>query len=281
MRGSSAALLLGVMIVAVPALGQDALGPFDGQPGCCGDATPTGSSYMLCDHWGGSWCDAEKSPSNGDDDLMCWAATAANVLEWNGLGKVAGMVTSDQMFTYFQDHWTDQGGLMEYGWEWWFDGTNNSQGWSGWSQVDVPGGGFYPARDFYGDYYHETNADSAALSAVDNYLHAGYGVGLGVYKPGGGHAITCWGYNYDPADEDDYFGIWVTDSDDSKHDSTPPDRLRYYEVELTGGKWHIQDFYGTDDWYIGTVQALDVPEPVTLVLLAAAALPLLRRRRRL
>ncbi|MHC4863454.1 MAG: hypothetical protein ACYTEX_05205 [Planctomycetota bacterium] len=33
------------------------------------------------------------------------------------------MTNTHQMFGHFQDHWTDQGGLMEYAWQWWFDGT--------------------------------------------------------------------------------------------------------------------------------------------------------------
>jgi len=227
---------------------------FGDEDGPLGDATPTGTSYLLYEHWGGTWLDAEKTPSNTEDDLMCWAAAASNVLAWTGWGAVSGMTTSDDIFAYFQDHWTDQGGLMRYGWDWWFDGTNPSQGWDGWSQVDVPGGGFYPAENF-NDYFYRTDLDSAALSAIDNYLRSGYGVSIGIYGPGG-HAITVWGFNYNPSDPSDYYGIWVTDSDDSKFTDSPPDRLRYYEVEYSGGKWYLQNYYGSNSWYIGTVQAL-------------------------
>ncbi len=50
----------------------------------------------------------------------------------------------------------------------------------------------------------------------------------------------------------------MTDSDDDKHLPTPPDSLRYYEVAYDSGKhrWHLQDFYGVDIWYIGGVMAL-------------------------
>ncbi|HUU42822.1 MAG TPA: proprotein convertase P-domain-containing protein, partial [Planctomycetota bacterium] len=71
-----------------------------------GDATPTGTSYLLTDFHGGTWSDTEKSPTNTEDDLMCWAAAASNVLEWTGWGETGGMTTSDQMFAYFQNHWT-------------------------------------------------------------------------------------------------------------------------------------------------------------------------------
>ena len=41
--------------------------------------------YFGYQQYGGAWCDAEKSPSNDDDDdLMCWATTASSVLAWTG-----------------------------------------------------------------------------------------------------------------------------------------------------------------------------------------------------
>jgi hypothetical protein len=229
------------------------------------DVEPTGDSYKLYSHWGGVWYDAEKTADNNDDDWMCWAATASNILQWTGWGLVADMENSDEMFEHFQDHWTDLGSLMEFGWHWWFDGTVISPG-PTWSDVDVAGGGnFWPTYNF-ADYYHRQATDSQALAAIDDYLHHGYGVGLGIYRIVGGitngHAITCWGYNYDPIDPTDYIGLWITDSDDDKaHLSTdpPPDRLRYYEVEFdnTENRWYLQDFYGTDTWWIGEVQALE------------------------
>lgn len=220
------------------------------------DAVPTGSSYMLYDEWGGMWADAEKTYSNTEDDNMCWAAAASNALEWTGWGKVTGLVTTDDMFAYFQDHWTDAGGLMEFGWGWWFDGTNASQGWSGWSQVDVSGGGFYPESSF-SNYYSRQWYDPYAMSSIDEFMRAGSSVTLGVYGPGG-HAITCWGFNYNPDDPTDYYGIWVTDSDDSKYSSDPQDRLRYYEVEYDTleNAWYLQNFYGSNAWYVSEVQAL-------------------------
>jgi len=282
----TAAIVIAVMTMGIlpqlasgyQPLGSKSLG------GPIGDSTPRGSSYMLVDNHGGSWSDAEKSPNNSEDDLMCWAAAASNVLEWTGWGKVGGMSNTDQMFGYFQNHWTDQGGLMEYGWDWWFDGTNPSQGWFGWSQVDVAGGDFHPTENF-SNYYYEQSNNSLTMGAVDSYLRAGHGTTLAVYwETGGGHAITCWGYNYNPNDSDDYYGVWVTDSDDDKGDSTPEDELRYYDVEYDAlaGKWYLQDFYGygSQDVFIGSVQALKTPEPATMTVLALGGLALLRRRRK-
>jgi len=227
------------------------------------DATPLGTSYMLCDNWGGTWTDAEKTPQNTEDDLMCWAAAASNALEWTEWGKVGGMITSDDMFAYFQNHWTDEGGLMQFGWDWWFDGSNNSQGWSGWSQVDITGGGFYP-NDSFLSYYRRESSDSNIMRAIDISLHDGYMVTLGLYGPGG-HAITCWGFNYSPDDPSDYYGIWITDSDDSKYYLNPPNLLRYYNVEynLIEGKWYMQNYGGSSSWYIGEMESLTrLPSPL-------------------
>jgi hypothetical protein len=156
-----------------------------------------GSSYFGYYDFGGSWYDAEKTLANTEDDLMCWAATTSNMLAYTGWGFPVGASFSneDNIFAYFQNHWTDVGGNMYFGTNWWFDGINDSQRWSGWSQVDVPGGGFYTDYNF-SDYYTWSSNGSTALSLIDTYLHQGRGVGLTVLGPGA-HAITAWGYEYD------------------------------------------------------------------------------------
>ncbi len=234
----------------------------------------TATTYMLTDHHGGTWADADKTVANTEDDLMCWAAAASNVLEWTGWGKTAGMTNTDQMFTYFQDHWTDQGGNMVYGWDWWFDGTNDSQGWSGWSQVDVAGGGFYPSLTF-ADYHHYQGSDGLAMATIDAYLQAGYGTALAITGPTG-HAVTCWGFDYDPEDPDYYTGIWLTDSDDYT------DALQHYDVTLSGGAWSLSGYLS--GYAISEVHGLEqiIPEPVTLagLFLGLGALGGYVRRRR-
>jgi len=220
-----------------------------------GDRSPTGTSYMLHENWGGTWSDAEKSPYNSQDNNMCWAAAAANVLEWTGWGRVGGMTSTDEMFAYYQDHWTDQGGLMIYGWQWWFTGVNPSASWSGWSQVDVAGGAFHPSENHSSLYHHDSNRANA-MSTIDTYLRSGYGTTIGIYGPGG-HAVTVWGFTYDADAPSEYNGIYLTDSDDYKYHPKAPDRLRYYEVEYSDNRWFLQSYYGSNAWYIGTVHALE------------------------
>jgi len=259
-------------------------------------------TYMLTDQYGGTWADAEKTLGNTEDDLMCWAAASSNVLEWTGWGKVSGMTTTDEMFAYYQDHWTDNGGHMLYGWDWWFDGTNDGPSDPSWSQVDVSGGGFHTGENF-SDYFRQGSAGNSAMTTVDQFLHDGYGTSLAIYTGGGGgHAITVWGMDYLPKKKNStYLGLWITDSDDNKGGDEPrPDELRYYDVAQGDGLWYLQDYYGTSNtWYVGGVfglaqspeqlasqgqgeigPAATLPEPTTMALLIAGAMALSRRRRR-
>jgi hypothetical protein len=226
---------------------------------CASGMAYAGTTYMLFDSWGGTWSDAEKSPANSEDDMMCWAASASNVLAWSGWGHVGNINGADQIFSYYQNHWTDKGGSAYYAWDWWFDGTNNSQSGSyarsGWAQVDVPGGGFYPSKNFK-DYFRYSSNARNALSSIDSFLHNGYGTSLAVFSPVIAHAVTVWGVDYNPYNPSEYYGIWITDSDNSKNSQSPPDELEYYEVNFKSGAWYFDNFYGYSDVYISQVLGL-------------------------
>ena len=50
--------------------------------------TPAWSaSYFVYDQWGGTWHDANKTYVG--DSLMCWAASASNVLDWGNWGTTS------------------------------------------------------------------------------------------------------------------------------------------------------------------------------------------------
>ena len=208
------------------------------------------SRFLVFDQRDVWWSDTEKSPNDHDDDNMCWAAAASNVLEWTGWGFAGGMTNSDQMFAYFQDHNGDRGGWANAAWRSWYDDFFRYE------TGDVCG----PAAQ----YIHQTDANRHAMSAIDQYLHGGYGVVLDL-RGGGAHAITCWGYDYSetPGGDVEYRGVWVTDSDDDKSDSYPEDELRYFGVEYNrqSRRWDLQGGYS--GWYIDCVYALEpVPDGV-------------------
>ena len=187
---------------------------------------------------------------------MCWAAAASNVLAWSGWGQAGGNANADQIFQYYCSHWSDVGSFPQYGVQWWFDGTNPGFGRSDCAQIEVDGGRFYPTQ-VATRYCHTQSDDALALGTIDQYLRAGWATSLAIYG-GGGHAITCWGFDYDSQNPSTYRGIWVTDSDDAKHLTNAPDELRYYNVQLSNGQWYLQDYYGTSNtWYIGQVMGLE------------------------
>ena len=237
---------------------------------------PTGTSYILYEEHGYTWVDAEKrryddgggiGPDPGeDDDWLCWTATASNVLEWTGWGLVGGMWDTDAIFDEHKIYFNDTGSWMDASWHWWLNGYE-----PGPPLKLVSGGGNKWPSETWTDYYHNEEDDADVMSAIDQWLRAGYGVGIGIFN--GGHAITVWGFNYnesvDPSSKDYYLGIWVADSDSDKNNppywSPPPipsgreyiDRLSYYEVEWnsTANWWYMPNYGG--GWMISRVQALE------------------------
>jgi len=251
------------LLSVVPPLALQDSGPmlegFDGQLELDGDSVETGTRVRVFDLFDGTWADAEKDLTSGEDDLLCWAATASNMLEWTSWGFVNGMYKADQMLDYFENHWLDSSGFANDGNTWWFDGAGTYGG-----AVDVAGGGFHPGYDPT-TYIHVENNTAGVMSFIRDATAAGSGMGISIGTSGFGHAITVWGYNYDnaytPSDPEYYLGLWVSDSDDNKNTPdayTAPNDLHYYGVSWnsTDGWWELED-YSTSTIHIGRAYSLD------------------------
>ena len=202
--------------------------------------------------FGGAWSDANKTWTT--DTNMCWAASSSNVLAWTGWTTASSPTTAADIFAYYKNHWSNLGGNPYYAWKWWFSGINDMQGHTGWSQVIVPGGDFFPGENI-DDYFNYQNDTTQAMASAYSYLRADYGVALGLATSGGGgHSITGWGVRYDTS-TGQYLGVYVTDSDDNQT------ALKYYGVALSGGKWYLQNYFGSSaNWYISEVEGLARPD---------------------
>jgi len=227
--------------------------------------TPAGTAYRLFDTWGGFWADAEKDPDPGDN-LLCWAATAANMMEWTGWGFAGGMEdgNTDDFFQFFRNHVTDGGHFVDAGIDWWFDGTLRDEG-TGAAAEDVDHTGFWVPPYVSNTYIYifDDWSKPDVLPNIRTQLLAGRPVGLSIYSDGGGaHAVTCWGFNYDtnygPGDTEYYLGVWLSDSDSHKGQWSPPDMLRYYAVQWDSGdgRWEMPNYGG--GWYIWGVTSLEM-----------------------
>ncbi len=147
--------------------------------------------------------DVDKSITDPDDDHMCWAAAASNILDWGGWGR-SPLDHGQSMFQTFQDNWQDYGGLMLNAWSWWINGDVLQPRYDT-REPGAAGGNYFPSIDFEDYYYHYSQGTSwanlpNALEEIDALLQDGWGVTVAVAPIS--HALTVWGYQadmvYDP-----------------------------------------------------------------------------------
>jgi len=225
-------------------------------PGLCHGLSYT--NYFLYNQWGGTWQDVNKSPANADDDYLCWAATAANVLAWGHWGTSAHP-TSASIFQDFVEHWTDNAGYMSWAWKWWLNGSPPP--YNTYAYIDVAGGGNYFPEMSFSAYYRGASGGNL-LTTLDAWMHQGYGVGLILRKGSSSHAVTAWGFSYDSTTTvPQYKGIFITDSDDGQN------ALMYYSLTWQSNYWYLGEGYA--GWQLYGLQALKY-----LPLAAAEATPI-------
>ncbi|MBQ4105944.1 MAG: AIDA repeat-containing protein, partial [Lentisphaeria bacterium] len=272
----------GVQYVLQAAVDPEEISAVDGEPVAISNFTITGTEVGFVAGIGGlSWSDfkvgyggyyyqnaavvdAEKCNSISSDDMMCWAATAANMLCYTGW-RIAGATDEDGFFSVFVDHFQygdRYGGNTYYGVGWFLAGTWVSAGEDGWDYPLAGAGDYYSTtfdRNNLRDYLSNTGITVSGFAEAQEKLAAGYGVGMsyGYYDQSGnrtgGHAITLWGLTCDTSlsvtDPNYYTGIIITDSDDDKYSySDPlaaPDVLKVISItyDSTAGKYILDPAY--------------------------------------
>lgn len=227
----------------------------------------------------GGWFDAEKDNVNDDDDLLCWAASAANILMWSGWN--AGYADEDAIFDFLEaEDPIDQGGWQSYAWKFWFDGTQNPGGIG--HYVGSTHTNFYTTAEYNAAYDYEwDNADlDVAMDLAANWLQNDYGVGIAVHD-GGYHAVTLWGIKTD--DQGGYEGVWITDSDNNKYGPDPrPDTLDYYPVyyDSVAKLWRLEGMLADAAiWEMDALAWVPVPGAVLLGLLGLSVAGIKLRKR--
>ncbi len=231
-------------------------------------ATLSGTGTYRVDNTSLRAIDADKT--GVDDTNLCWAGTASNMLYWAGWGKDTGSLTvsrEDDLLTYFQQNFTDKGGWIESGIEWFLDGTYNGYEDSSAAQLEKSGGGgFFPSITV-SDYLRVDRESTTVMTSLDTFLKSGDVCGLSVswhddygYRIGG-HAITCWGFTYNTSvsqsNKSYYTGVWISDSDDNYGEGVnAPDIIRYCPVSWSSADQtyiltYEPNYYGTIDGVIG------------------------------
>lgn len=187
----------------------------------------------------GTYHDANKR--GGDDSLLCWAASAANLLAYTNWGfSVGGFASTPEsplfysalsILDYFAANFANEGGVTRAALSWFITGAYNSS----YAQLEGSGGGLYPSLSGFDrsgqTFWPLIDAPAETMiSRMADYLGRGYGVsaGIGFYENSiprsenrfGGHSLTVWGYTYDtaldPADPNYYTALILTDSDDGR-----------------------------------------------------------------
>ncbi len=169
------------------------------------------------------FADADKTESG--DLNMCWAASAANLLQWAGW-----VADEDDAFDIFRAQFEDKPGYVYDALSYYF--ANFESGVTA-DMVSI----------------RETRSHKL-LDFIVSAVHEGKGVAMKISYPGKeiGHFLTVYGYRH-LADEDNFI-LYFTDSDDGLH------IMRQFKVEWNdaNNRWEIQNWYR--DYYLAYALSL-------------------------
>lgn len=162
------------------------------------------TSIRQWEELGIDWVDVDKDWI--DDSEMCWAAVAANMLEYGGYAADA-----DDVFNQFRNVFDNEAGHISTALQWYFDNVMQDG-----RQVE--------------DVLTRTDRTPELMDSLVCGLHAGDVVALQTEEhTGKNHIFSVYGYVY--WDEIDFFGIYLTDS------NALVNHLSLYYFKWTGSGW--------------------------------------------
>lgn len=232
------------------------------------------------------WVDFNKDPVDSNDNSLCWAAAASNIIHWwQRQYEIPEYVPQgDKIWETFKTSFTNGGSNPYLGFLWWFDGTYYSPGDDAAKLKPGAYAAYYPDEDCIGDLMNEYDEQCAFI--LDS-LSNGWAMTLGLSF---GHEVTLWGIELDTS-SNEITRLWVTDSDDYEHKifSLECDKYVYSYGQAYLG---IRGYPGkaNDHYHAKMLARLEtattlqpIPEPSAVGLLAglgALALVASRRRRK-
>ena len=229
------------------------------------------------------WYDVNKKGdgrTEEGDAVMCWAASAANMIEWwqerykeingplpstavSGKGKKYELA----IFELYQKHWTNMSGSeVYYGIPWYFKGENRGQNTTNTAQPNPGTGGYWSEQwpaiesllgsDYipFVQYYPgwgpwRGNLSKSPFQIVTELIIKGINEGVISLSIQAGysnqHAITLWGYELN--DRGELHKVYITDSDDLLSTPKAPrvQLLNEYTVHSSGEEISIRNAKGT------------------------------------
>lgn len=238
------------------------------------------------------WVDFNKSLSNYDDNSLCWAAAASNVIHWwqRQYDIPEGVPEGEEIWNSFKSSFTDGGANAVQAFSWWLYGTYSPPTTDAAELKPGARAGYYVEEDCIGDRMGEYDV---MCDFIITSLSNGWAMTLDLSFM---HEVTLWGIEYNSSNE--ITKLWLTDSDDHQKGINmggifSVDCYKYdYHPETGEAYLGISDYWGREDdiTYVRMATTLEspkflqpIPEPSSFGFLAglgALALVASRRRRK-